>query len=442
MLQRLARSFPIVAKLPVARIRRMPSRKPSASTADDIEATGVQAVAGSVTTSPLLPRRSSRARNTLHSSAVLTKAAAAGLQSVSCLAAVPEDQIVKQESPDSAQPAAPTLLPVPNQPKSSHPPSRKRKAAACADAIVEGKASSVADDSKQVASKAVPHKTPKRSSKTSAKTKSAQAAESAASPDPSASAGAAGSALQQPADSPTRPSKQRKPRAQAVIKTETATVTPLPDEQIPGPAVKPEDGNSTAPQTSSAKQARKQKPPRTKVEVKTEVVTVAEPGNASADDSAVVPGDSVSPKKPRKRQAKPEVSVETLLESIHVVPYRERVIPKKWVGAHVSMGGGMERAVVRAAAIGQFFTTCYCGCHLVDISAYLQHHNSQSYLKINVKDIVVATTCSSHGYSYVLTLSRCIDDVQASIQLSLLALQVQMRLLWTLDPSGNGSPSP
>ena len=356
MLQRLARSVAIAATLP--RIRRMPSRKHSASSADKIEATGVQAVAGPGTTSysPSLPRRKSR--RTLQSSRVLSKEAPADLQSG--LAALPVDQTVKQESPASAQPAAPTLLSASMQ-TSFNTSSRKRKAAAHADANVVGNAYSVADNSKTAASKASPREKPKRSRKVPAKTKPAQIANSASadideSPAvPDASTGAAGSALQHPADNPARPLKQRKSRAKSVVKTETATVAMLPDGHIPGPAMRPEDGNSTDPETSSATQARKQKPPRTEVEVKTEMVTVAEPGDVSAKDSAVVPGDCVLPKKPRKRQAKAEVSVETLLESVHVTPYRERVVPKKWVGAHVSMGGGMERAVVRAAAIGQTF---------------------------------------------------------------------------------------
>lgn len=365
MLQRLARSFAVVAKLPLARTRRMPSKKHSTGGADKVEASGVQTVAGSGTTSysPSLPRRSSRARNTLQSSTVLKKEASADVQSVSSLAALPIDQTVRQESPASAQPA--TLLSASIQ-TDSNTPSRKRKAAARADANVASNVYAIADDSAKAASKASPHAKPKRSYKVSAKAKPAQTADSASahiveSPaPPDTSPGAAGSALQQAADSPTRPLKQRKPRAKAVIKTETVTVTPLPDEQIPGPAVKPEDRNPKAPETSSAKQARKHKPPaRTKVEVKAEVVTVAELGDASAEDSAVLPGDVVSPKKPQRRRAKAEVSVETLLESIHVTPYKERVVPKKWVGAHVSMGGGMERAVVRAAAIGQTLTSCY-----------------------------------------------------------------------------------
>ena len=362
MLQRLARSFATAAKLPIARTKRMPSKKHSTSSADKVEALGVQAVAGSGTTP--LPRRSSRARNTLQSSTVLKKEVSVDLQSVSSLAAVPVDQNVKQESPASVQPATPLSASIQTN---SNTPSRKRKAAAHVDANIDSNGYSIADDSTTVVSDALPQEKPKRSYKASAKTKPAQPAGSAfahtagspASPD--ASTGAAGSALQQAADSPARPLKQRKPRAKAVIKTETATVTPMPDEQIPGPAAKPEDGNPTAPETSSAKQARKQKPPPgTKIKVKSEVVTVAEPADASAEDSAVLPGDSVSPKKPRKRRAKAEVSVEILLESIQVTPYRERVIPKKWVGAHVSMGGGMERAVVRAAAIGQTLASC---CH-------------------------------------------------------------------------------
>ena len=371
MLQRLARSFIIVAKLPLARITRMPSRKYSTSSADRVEALGVQAVAepGATLYTPSLPRRSSRCRNTLQSSTVLKKGAPADLHAISSLAALPVDQTVKQASPASAQPAAPTLpsASIQTNPKTSV---RKRKAAADADANVVGVAYPIADDGKEAASKALPHEKPKHSYNASAKAKIAQTADSAYAHIPEspvlldASSGAAGSALEQPADSPARPVKQRKPRAKATIKTETATVTALSDEQISGPAVKLEDDN---PETSSAKPAQKQKPRRTKAEVKTEVITMAEPGDAPAEDSAVVPGDSVSPKKPRKRRAKAEVPVETLLESIHVTPYRERVVPKKWVGAHVSMGGGMERAVVRAAAIGQTLTNCCHGPHVVSI---------------------------------------------------------------------------
>ena len=362
MLQRLARSVATVAKIPVPRMRRLPSRKQGASTADTIEATGVQEVAVSGVTS-FSPRRSSRPRNALQSSAVLKKAPAEQ-KPVSCLAASLEEQNFKQESPDSTQPAAPA------QTKSHPRPSRKRKAAAQADAAAGDGMSSVSVDSKQAASKAAPQKEPKRTSKASTKTRPAQTAESPASPDASASGGTADSVLQQPVDSPAKHVKQRKPRAKAAVKTKTAAVTPIPDEQMLSPVVKPEDGNSIAPETSLAQQAQKQEPPRTKFEVKTETVTVAELGEASAEDPAVMSGDSAASKTPRKRRAKAEVPVETLLESVHVTPYRERCIPKKWVGAHVSMAGGMERAIVRAAAIGQFFTCC-CRCG----SVYNQHHS-------------------------------------------------------------------
>ena len=392
MLQRLARSVATVAKIPVPSVRRIPSKKPGASTADNIEATGAHEVAVSGVTpySPSLPRRSPRPRNTLQSPAVLKKATAEQ-QSVSCLAALPADQSVKHESPDSTQPAAPALLSA--HTKSHTPPSRKRKAAQ-ADATAGDSVSSTSAGSKAAASKAAVYKEPKRSSHASTKTRppqtagSAGVAESPSSPGAPASQRTAASVLQQPADSPAKPTKQRRPRAKAAVKTKTAAVTPLPDEQMLSPVVKPEDGNSTAAETSSPQQAQKQKPPRTRVEVKTETVTVAELREASAEDPAVMPGDSAASKTPRKRRAKAEVPVETLLESVHVTPYRERCIPKKWVGAHVSMAGGMERAIVRAAAIGAFFTCCCHGCSL-----YNQHHSTQPCFNAIVSSVIVAATC-------------------------------------------------
>ena len=362
MLLRLARSFAIATKLPVAQIRRMPRKAESAGTTDQIQTTGLQPkprLGGVQANPPSLPRRSSRPRSTLQSPAVLAKAAPYDPQAVSSLAASTVDQDVKQESPDNAQPAVATMGSAPNQINTSR--SRKRKAAADADADAVDTAPPVVVDSKQAASKpAVSLKEAKRKSKGSAKVKPTQTADPASADtaglpafsDTPASTGAAGSALQLPADSPTQPAKQRKPRSKAVIKTETVTVANPPGKQVSAPAVTQEDGESPASGTS--KKLRKQRTPPTQVEVKTEVATVAEPRDdpPSAQDPAVMPEGSVTAKKPRKRRAKAEVSVETLLESVHVTPYRERVMPKKWVGAHVSMGGGMERAVVRAAAIG------------------------------------------------------------------------------------------
>lgn len=349
MLQRLTSSLATVVKHPFARTRRMPTKpKQSAVGADELHTTGLQAVArsGVTSNSPPLPRRSSRPRSTLQSPAVLVKAA----QATSSLEAPPVDQTVKQESPDSAQPAVATRIAAPVQTKPDTVHSRKRKAAAHVDADAKGldPALPVIGDSKPAASKAaVPLKEPKRRSRASTKIQPAQPTGSP-SVHPAklpSSTEAVGSALQQPADSPARPCKQRKPRAKAVIKEEATTVIQSPDK----PAVTPEDSDAIAAQTSSAKKVRKQKSTSVKVEVKN-----VEPGSdpATAQDSAVVSDDSGTPKKPRKRRPKVEVSVETLLESVHVTPYRERVVPKKWVGAHVSMGGGMERAVVRAAAIG------------------------------------------------------------------------------------------
>ena len=331
--------------------------KSKQSGADELQATGLQAVArsGGVTSSPpSLLRRSSRPRSTLQSSAVSIRTGQATSQAVSSLEASPVDPPVKQESPDSAQPAVATLIAAPAQTKPDTAHSRKRKAVAHVDtdANTLDPAALVVAASKLAASKAaVPLKEPKRRSRSSAKIQPAQSTGSASDhhDETPASEGVVGSALQQPADGPIKPSKQRKSKAKAAIDTE-ATVIQSPGEPASA-VVTHEDGNTIASETSSAKKVRKQKSTRVKVEVKT-----VEPGDdsATAQDSAMTPEDSAAPQKPRKRRAKAEVSVEELLESVHVTPYRERVIPKKWVGAHVSMGGGMERAVVRAAAIGKF----------------------------------------------------------------------------------------
>ncbi|KAL0054782.1 hypothetical protein WJX82_002344 [Trebouxia sp. C0006] len=111
----------------------------------------------------------------------------------------------------------------------------------------------------------------------------------------------------------------------------------------------PSKDSATIADTSLGKPRKQRKP---KAVVKTETVVVKE-DLASPDASAAALSDESAKKsKPRKPRAKKVLTVEQLLESVDVVPYRERVMPKKWVGAHVSMGGGLERAVVRAASIG------------------------------------------------------------------------------------------
>lgn len=361
MLQRLASSLAPVVKLPLAGIRRMPPRAKQ-SGADELQATAQLTVgrSGRVTsTPPSLPRRSSRPRSTLQSSAVLSATGQAISQTAPSLEASPVDQPVKQESPSSAQPAVASLNAAPAQTKPDTAHTKKRKAATRvdADADAHDPAPSVVADSKPAAGKAAaPFKEPKRGSRAAANIQPAQPTGSASTPptEVPASTGAVGSDLQ-PADGPIRPAKQRKPRAKAVIDTDMTTVVQSPAKPASGTAMTSEDA---ATQASCAKKVRKQKSTHVKVELKS-----VEPGDdpATAQDAAVMSEDSATPKKPRRRRAKAEVSVEELLESVHVTPYRERVLPKKWVGAHVSMGGGMERAVVRAAAIGKFLT----GCHLV-----------------------------------------------------------------------------
>lgn len=143
------------------------------------------------------------------------------------------------------------------------------------------------------------------------------------------------------------PQKQKLP-AQAVIKSETSAVIQSTDAAASGQQPAPASEAPVPLADSPGKPVKGRKPRSNKVVVKEETVTLTEP----AEDPAVPDGQAKksSSSKPR---AKKTLTVEQVLESVDVVPYRERTVPKKWVGAHVSMGGGLERAVVRAASIGQ-----------------------------------------------------------------------------------------
>ena len=160
--------------------------------------------------------------------------------------------------------------------------------------------------------------------------------------------------LDKSADEQAKATKPGRPEAKTVIKTET--VTAAKDDV----AAQDHDasGNTKEPQSIAPAKANKQRKPRkSKAVVKTETVTVTEATDIPEQQSTADTDESAQKKKPRKPRAKATVSVETLLESVDVVPYRDRTIPKKWVGAHVSMAGGLEKAVVRAASIGQLIGT-------------------------------------------------------------------------------------
>lgn len=153
----------------------------------------------------------------------------------------------------------------------------------------------------------------------------------------------------EPVSKPAKSSKQQKPRAKAVIKSELAAETEPTGAGASVLQAEPSKDSATIADTSLGKPRKQRKP---KAVVETDTVVVKE-DLASPDASAAALSDESAKKsKPRKPRAKKVLTVEQLLESVDVVPYRERVMPKKWVGAHVSMGGGLERAVVRAASIG------------------------------------------------------------------------------------------
>ena len=150
------------------------------------------------------------------------------------------------------------------------------------------------------------------------------------------------------------PQKQKLP-AQAVIKSETIAVIQSTDAAASGQQPAPASEAILPLADTPGKPGKGRKPRSNKAAVKEETVTLTEP----AEDPAV-PDGQAKKSRPRKPRAKKTLTVEQLLESVDVVPYRERTVPKKWVGAHVSMGGGLERAVVRAASIGQSPTCTSC----------------------------------------------------------------------------------
>ncbi|DBA74385.1 hypothetical protein WJX77_002649 [Trebouxia sp. C0004] len=152
----------------------------------------------------------------------------------------------------------------------------------------------------------------------------------------------------EPVSNPAKSPKQQKPRAKAVIKSKIVAETEPAGAAPSAQHTEPTKDAATIADTSLGKPCKQRKP---KTIVKTE--TMVKEDLASPDASAAALSDESAKKsKPRKPRAKKVLTVEQLLDSVDVVPYRERVIPKKWVGAHVSMGGGLERAVVRAASIG------------------------------------------------------------------------------------------
>ena len=153
----------------------------------------------------------------------------------------------------------------------------------------------------------------------------------------------------EPVSKPAKSPKQQKPRAKAVIKSELAAETEPTGAAASAQQAEPSKDSATIDDTSHDKPRKQRKP---KAVVKTETVVIKEDLALPDASAAALSDESAKKSKPRKPRAKKVLTVEQLLESVDVVPYRERVMPKKWVGAHVSMGGGLERAVVRAASIG------------------------------------------------------------------------------------------
>lgn len=207
-------------------------------------------------------------------------------------------------------------------------------------------------------------------------------AESASQQQSDAGAAAASEAQREPlsqaAKGQAKSRRQHKPRAKKAAKAETASSieSPSSNTAVSNVAAKLSEApdNPELPDATPSKPAKQRKPRKAKTVVKTETVVVTEAtagsalqqaakasadgtakrraGDSASQEPAAASPDGSEKKSHRKPRVKAKVSVEELLQSVDVVPYRERKIPKKWVGAHVSMGGGLEKAVVRAASIG------------------------------------------------------------------------------------------
>ena len=244
------------------------------------------------------------------------------------------DEAVKQENlgePLHQAPAGPA----------HKPPSRKRKHADAKAGQTEQPAGAAIDATHQPAAGS----SGKAKAPCKQRSKAPAAATSAVKLEPE---------VDNSADEQAKATKPRQPEAKTVINTEITTAAKSDIAAQDHDA----SGDTKEPQSNTPAKATKQRKPRkSKAVVKTETVTVTEATDNPEQQSTVDTGEPLQTKKPRKPRAKATVSVETLLESVDVVPYRERTIPKKWVGAHVSMAGGLEKAVVRAASIGQLAIT-------------------------------------------------------------------------------------
>jgi len=204
----------------------------------------------------------------------------------------------------------------------------------------------------------------------------------------------------EPVTKPAKSPKQQKPRAKAVIKSEIAAETEPTGAAASAQQAEPSKDSATIADTSLGKPRKQRKP---KAVIKTETVVVKEDLASPEASAAALSDGSAKKSKPRKPRAKKVLTVEQLLESVDVAPYRERVMPKKWVGAHVSMGGGLERAVVRAASIGDVHglkAAVHVWCCAVLCCAVLTLPATKGQIKhstgVRPSDILASSACFAH----------------------------------------------
>lgn len=195
---------------------------------------------------------------------------------------------------------------------------------------------------------------------------------------------------QLPPTSVSKTQKRKQSKAKAEVKDEKADVD---TSTVPGFIV-PEPGTDALESASP----RKSKQAKAKAALKTEPAELDQMLHTAPDVEADVPvTDAIQAapaRKPRKPRAKAaaKVDIAEVVAALNVAPYRNRIRPNKWVGAHVSMAGGLERAVVRAAAIGEL---CHCHCSPCLVQEYLpcQSFTTRHILYQGIAAVLIIVAC-------------------------------------------------
>lgn len=152
--------------------------------------------------------------------------------------------------------------------------------------------------------------------------------------------------------------KSKQATSKAAVKQEPAELdqpanTALNTAAAASPAAVPAaDKPASGRNKNKTKAVIKDEPAELDQQADAAATAVADGPLTDAHEAAPAAAPARKPRKPRAKAAV-KVDIAEVIASLDLKPYRDRVKPRKWVGAHVSMAAGLERAVVRAAAIGK-----------------------------------------------------------------------------------------